>query len=43
MLGLAVAVFYGAGDFLGGLSSKRNRAVTVVATAQVCSLLFLVG
>lgn len=43
MLGLAVAVFYGAGDFLGGLSAKRDRAVSVVATALACSLAALVG
>ena len=30
VLGLLVALFYGSGDFLGGLASKRTPAVTVV-------------
>ena len=42
VLGLLVALSYGVGDFLGGLSSKRNRAVAVVAVSQVCSLSVLV-
>ncbi|MCU1371743.1 MAG: hypothetical protein JWO77_2937 [Ilumatobacteraceae bacterium] len=30
VLGLLVALFYGSGDFLGGLAAKRTPAVTVV-------------
>ncbi len=30
VLGLLVALFYGAGDFFGGLAAKRTSAVTVV-------------
>ena len=42
VLGLAVAISYGAADFLGGLTSKRNPASAVVATSQACSLVLLV-
>jgi drug/metabolite transporter (DMT)-like permease len=41
-LGLLVALAYGAGDFFGGLSSKRNMAASVVAVSQLCGLLILV-
>jgi drug/metabolite transporter (DMT)-like permease len=41
VLGLAVAISYGAADFLGGLTSKRNPASAVVATSQACSLVLL--
>lgn len=37
-LGLLVALSYGAGDFLGGLSSRRLDAVTVVQASQLCGL-----
>ncbi|WP_426571601.1 EamA family transporter [Aquihabitans sp. McL0605] len=30
VLGLLVALFYGSGDFLGGLAAKRTAAITVV-------------
>ena len=42
MLGLLVAVAYGAGDFFGGFASKRNAAVLVVALSQSCGLAGLV-
>ncbi|MBW3557820.1 MAG: DMT family transporter [Actinobacteria bacterium] len=38
LLGLAVAGAYGAADFLGGLSSKRAPATTVVVVSQLCCL-----
>ena len=37
-LGLLVALTYGAGDFLGGLSSRRLDAVTVVQSSQLVGL-----
>ena len=30
VLGLLVALFYGSGDFFGGVAAKRTPAVTVV-------------
>ena len=42
LLGLASAVSWGAGDFSGGLASKRTSAYTVVALSQFVSLLFLI-
>lgn len=38
LLGLAVAVAYGAADFLGGLSAKRSPATVVVVLSQLCCL-----
>ncbi len=38
LLGLAVAAFYGAADFLGGLCSKRSVVAAVVVLSQLCSL-----
>lgn len=38
MLGLLVAVFYGSGDFLGGLSSKRTSTSSVVVGSFVTSV-----
>lgn len=38
LLGLLVALSYGAGDFLGGLSSRRLDAVTVVQASQLVGL-----
>lgn len=38
LLGLAVAVAYGAADFLGGLSSKRSAVTLVVVVSQLCGL-----
>ena len=40
-LGLLVAAAYGAGDFFGGLSAKRNPATSVVAVSQLSGLLLL--
>lgn len=40
-LGLLVAAAYGAGDFFGGLATKRNPATTVVAVSQGCGLVVL--
>lgn len=41
VLGLAVAVVYGAADFLGGRTSRDNRPAAVVAVSQVTSLVLL--
>ena len=41
VLGLLVAVSYGAGDFFGGLASRRVATPVVVATSQVLGLLLL--
>ena len=41
VLGLAVAVAYGTGDFLGGLSAKRNPVLLVVACSQAVGLVLL--
>ncbi|WP_181420635.1 EamA/RhaT family transporter [Curtobacterium sp. MCPF17_046] len=38
LLGLAGAVVYGAADFLGGLASRRARAVSVTAVAAAVGL-----
>jgi len=42
LLALASAASWGAGDFSGGLASKRTSAFTVVALSQFVSLLFLI-
>ncbi|MCK4726907.1 MAG: EamA family transporter, partial [Anaerolineales bacterium] len=42
LFGLASAASWGAGDFSGGLASKRTSAYTVVALSQFVSLLFLI-
>jgi drug/metabolite transporter (DMT)-like permease len=42
VLGLAVAVTYGAADFCGGLASKRASSWSVVLIAQYVGLAFLV-
>ena len=42
VLGLATAVVYGAGDFVGGLASKRADPVRVVAYAGIVGLVLLV-
>lgn len=42
LLGLLVAVSYGAADFLGGLASKRAPAAVVVLQSQILGL-FLLG
>lgn len=41
LLGLLVALTYGAADFLGGVSSKRSPATVVVAASQVSGLLVI--
>jgi drug/metabolite transporter (DMT)-like permease len=43
LFGLSSAFFWGAGDFSGGLASKRTSAYTVVVISQFVSLLILVG
>jgi uncharacterized membrane protein len=40
-LALASAAFYGAGDFLGGIASKRADAVVVTFVAQAAGLVLL--
>ena len=42
LLGLASAVTWGAGDFSGGLASKRTSAYSVVVLSQFVSLVLLV-
>lgn len=41
LLGLAVALTYGAGDFFGGLASRRAGTVAVVLASQFVGLLLL--
>lgn len=41
VLGLLVALFYGSGDFLGGLAAKRSRASAVMLGSFVVSTLLL--
>jgi len=43
LFGLSSAFSWGAGDFSGGLASKRTSAYTVVVISQFVSLLILVG
>jgi drug/metabolite transporter (DMT)-like permease len=38
VLGLVVALTYGAGDFLGGLASRAQSVATVVVASQACGL-----
>lgn len=42
LLGLSSAAAWGAGDFCGGLASKRTSAYTVVALSQFVSLVLLI-
>jgi drug/metabolite transporter (DMT)-like permease len=42
LFGLASAISWGAGDFSGGLASKRTSAYTVVGISQFVSLLLLI-
>lgn len=41
VLGLAVALTYGTGDFLGGLASRRNDTMVVVVLSQAVGLVML--
>lgn len=41
VLALGAAAFYGAGDFIGGLASRRNAVLAVALGAQVSGLLLL--
>ena len=41
LLGLIVALSYGAGDFVGGLASRRSRPVAVVLASQFVGLVVL--
>lgn len=41
LLGLIVALSYGAGDFVGGLASRRSRPVAVVLASQFVGLVLL--
>ena len=43
VLGLLVAVFYGSGDFCGGLAAKRTPAITVVIGSFVLSTVLVVA
>lgn len=43
LLGLTSALSWGAGDFCGGVASKRNSAYSVVFFSQAVGLLALVG
>jgi drug/metabolite transporter (DMT)-like permease len=43
LLGLSSAFSWGAGDFAGGLASKRTSAYTVVVLSQFASLLILLA
>lgn len=38
ILGLCVAVTYGAADFMGGLASRRSPATTIVLLSQAVGL-----
>src|SRR5215208_3434873 len=42
LLGLLVALTYGAGDFLGGLATRAQAVTTVVAGSQATALVVLV-
>lgn len=42
ILGLAAAAFYGAGDFCGGLATKRTTMLSVTVISQSAGLLLLV-
>jgi len=42
ILGLTSAVFWGAGDFSGGLASRKQPAVLVVLMAQIIGTFFLI-
>jgi drug/metabolite transporter (DMT)-like permease len=46
LLAIASAAFYGAGDFLGGLASRRTNTIAVVVWSQgagLVALLFMIG
>ena len=43
LFGLSSAIFWGAGDFSGGLASKRTSAYSVVVLSQFISFLFLLA
>lgn len=43
VLALGAAAFYGAGDFVGGLASRRTAVLLVALGAQVSGLLLLLG
>src|SRR4051812_49792187 len=43
VLGLLVALTYGSGDFLGGIASKRNAPLVVVAVSQSFGLVLMVS
>ncbi|GAB4549924.1 MAG: DMT family transporter [Anaerolineae bacterium] len=42
LFGLLSAAFWGAGDFVGGMASKRLRAFQVVLTSQIFGMLLLI-
>ncbi len=43
VFGLSSAVFWGAGDFCGGLATKRTQVYRVIISSQLVSLILLVG
>ena len=42
MLGLAAAVLYGAGDFLGGLTTRKVQVLVVLALAETAGVIVAV-
>src|SRR5512146_769573 len=43
LFGLAAALFWGSGDFSGGLASRRTKATSVIIVAYALGFFFLVA